>query len=270
MSLKKLALLALAAMLALFFMGLTPAPEDSQEEFQKTLPLNSAGTFSLKNVNGEVRISTWKEAKVEIKALKKTSKDVQNLQKVKIEVTASAAAVSIDTVYPKHENTGVSVDYDIQVPEGITLGGVDSVNGGVHITGPFGRVTASTTNGSVHVEDASGNLRLETTNGDVEAVRIAGPVDAHTTNGDITLELTKLEAAVTAETTNGGVTLRLGGGQETNGLFEAETTNGSLSFDIPVTMQSLEKSRRHLRGQIGQGGPLVSLKTVNGSIRLTR
>jgi len=269
MSFKKLALLVAAALLALFFMGLTPAP-DNQEEFQKTLPLSSAGTFSLKNVNGEVRINTWKEAKVEIKALKKTNKEAQNLQKVKIEITASADAVSIDTVYPKHENTGVRVDYDIQVPEGVNLGGVDSVNGGVHITGPFGRVTASTTNGSVHVEDASGNLKLETTNGDIEAVRIAGPIDAHTTNGDITLELMKLEAAVTAETTNGGVTLRLGAGQETNGLLEAETTNGSLSFDIPVTVQSLEKSRRHLRGQIGQGGPLVSLKTVNGSIRLTR
>src|SRR4030042_5649004 len=144
MSLKKLALLALAAILALFFMGLTPAP-DSQEEFQKILPLNSAGTFSLKNVNGEVRISTWKEAKVEIKALKKTNKDAQNLQKVKIEITASTDAVSIDTVYPKHENTGVRVDYDIQVPEGVNLGGVDSVNGDVHITGPSGRGTASRT-----------------------------------------------------------------------------------------------------------------------------
>jgi hypothetical protein len=37
MSFKKLALLVAAALLALFFMGLTPAP-DSQEEFQKAYP----------------------------------------------------------------------------------------------------------------------------------------------------------------------------------------------------------------------------------------
>jgi hypothetical protein len=32
----------------------------------------------------------------------------------------------------------------------------------------------------------------------------------------------------------------------------------------------MNKSRHHLRGQIGSGGPKISLETVNGSIRLTR
>ena len=266
---KNLIVLFLVVFFALFFMGLTSEAEH-QEEFQKVLPLSSQGTFSLKNVNGEVRVSTWKDDKVEIKALKKTNKAAENLQKVKIEVTASADSVSVDTVYPKHENTGVSVDYDIMVPEGVNLGEVNSVNGSVNITGPFGRVSASTTNGQVHLENASGDLELETTNGDVKAINVNGPIDAQTTNGSITLELTKIEAGVSAETTNGGITLRLSTTQEINAALEAETVNGSISFDFPVTLQSLEKSRHHLRGQIGRGGPQISLKTVNGSIRLTR
>jgi len=266
---KNLIILAVVAFLALFLIGATPAPDD-QEEFQKTLPLSSQGTFSLKNINGEVRVSTWKEAKVEIKALKKTNKGAENLQKVKIEVTAAADSVSVDTVYPKHENTGVSVDYDIKVPEGVSLGGVSSVNGSVAITGPFSRVSASTTNGQVKVENASGNLEFETTNGDVTAINISGPITAHTTNGNIILELTKLEAGISAETTNGSITVRLSAGQEINGLLEAKTVNGSISFDFPITLQSLEKSKHHLRGQLGQGGPQISLETVNGSIRLTR
>jgi DUF4097 and DUF4098 domain-containing protein YvlB len=249
--------------------GWTPEAEH-QEEFQKVLPLSSQGTFSLKNVNGKVSISTWEEAKVEIKALKKTNKAEENLQKVKIEVTATADSVSVDTVYPKLGNTGVSVDYDIKVPEGVNLGQLSSVNGSIGITGPFGRVSAETTNGGVHLENASGNLELRTTNGEVKAINVNGPIDAHTTNGSIMLELTKLEAAVTAKTTNGGVSLRLSAAQEINAVLEAKTVNGSISFDIPVTLQSLEKSGRHLRGQIGQGGPQISLETVNGSIRLTR
>lgn len=266
---KNLLIMVLLVFFALFFMGLTPEAEH-QEEFQKVLPLSSQGTFSLKNVNGEVKVSTWKEDKVEIKALKKTNKAAENLQKVKIEVTAAADSVSVDTVYPKHENTGVSVDYDIRVPEGVNLGELSSVNGNVKITGPFGRVSAETTNGQVHLENASGDLKLETTNGDVIAVNVNGPIDAHTTNGSITLELTKIEAGISAETTNGSITLRLSATQEINAALEAETVNGSISFDFPVTLQSLEKSRHHLRGQIGQGGPQISLETVNGSIRLTR
>lgn len=266
---KNLLVLVLVAFFALLFLGWSSGAEN-QEEFLKVLPLSSQGTFNLKNINGKVSISTWKEAKVEIKALKKTNKEAENLQKVKIEVTAAADSVSVDTVYPKLGNTGVSVDYDIRVPEGVNLGQVSTVNGNVGITGPFGRVSAGTTNGGIQVESASGNLELETTNGDVKAINVTGPIDAHTTNGSITLDLTKLEAGITAETTNGGISLRLSATQEINAMLEAETVNGSITFDIPVTLQSLDKSRHHLRGQIGQGGPQISLETTNGSIHLTR
>lgn len=266
---KNLVVLVLIMFFALFLLGLTPEAEH-QEEFLKVLPLSSQGTFSLKNVNGQVSVSTWKEEKVEIRALKKTDKAAENLQKVKIEITTAADSVSVDTIYPKHENTGVHVDYDIKVPEGISLSELVSVNGGIALTGPFGRVSAETTNGRLNLENASGNLELETTNGDVRAVNVVGPIGAHTTNGSITLELMRLGGEVSAETTNGGITLRLSAAQDINASLEAETVNGSISFDFPVTLQSLEKSGHHLRGQFGQGGPRILLETVNGSIHLTR
>jgi DUF4097 and DUF4098 domain-containing protein YvlB len=245
-------------------------PAQQQEEFAKTLPLSSGGSFKLSNVNGEVTISTWKEAKVEIKALKKTKKSPDNLAKVKIEVSESADAVSVKTVYPEHDSTGVSVDYTVQVPEGIRLEDVSTVNGGVNLTGPFTMAVAGTTNGNVHVENASGNLKFETTNGDVEAMNVVGQVEAETTNGGITLELSGLKGDIRAETTNGGITLKFGAGAEINGYLEAETTNGSINIDSPITLQGLEKSKHHLRGQVGTGGPRLSLETVNGSIRLTK
>jgi len=266
---KNLIILVLAMFFALFFLGWTSEAEH-QEEFQKVLPLSPKGTFNLKNVNGEVRVSTWKEDKVEIKALKKTNKAAENLQKVKIEVTSAADSVSVDTLYPKLGNTGVSVDYDVKVPEGANLGEISDTNGNVNITGPFGRVSADSTNGQVLLENASGNMELETTNGDVKAINVAGPIDAHTTNGSITLELTKLEAEIRAETTNGGITLRLSAAADINAYLEAETTNGSISFDFPVTLESMQKSKHYLRGKIGQGGPQISLETTNGSIHLTR
>jgi DUF4097 and DUF4098 domain-containing protein YvlB len=269
MQTKNVLILVLVVFFALFFIGWTPDAEH-QEEFQKVVPLSSHGTFSLKNVNGRVSITTWKQSTAEIKALKKTNKAAENLQKVKIEISAAPDSVSIETVYPKRENTGVSVDYEIRVPEGVNLGGISTVNGSVDISGPFGRVSAGTTNGGVHVENATGNMDLETTNGDVKAINVTGPIAAQTTNGSITLELMKLEDEVRAKTTNGSIKLRLSTAQDINATLDAGTVNGSISFDIPVTLQSLEKSRHHLRGQIGQGGPRISLETVNGSIHLTR
>jgi DUF4097 and DUF4098 domain-containing protein YvlB len=202
--------------------------------------------------------------------LKKTNKAAENLQKVKIEVSSTADSVSVDTIYPKIKNLGVSVDYEVKVPEGIRLAEVHTVNGGLDLTGPFSRADASTVNGGVHIENASGTLDLETTNGSIKAVNVRGGINAQTTNGSIQLDLKTLEAEVQAETTNGGITLRLDAPQEINATLDARTTNGSISFDFPVTVQSLEKSKHALRGQIGRGGPLVSLRTVNGSVRLTR
>jgi DUF4097 and DUF4098 domain-containing protein YvlB len=162
------------------------------------------------------------------------------------------------------------VDYAVQVPEGIRLEHVNTVNGGVSLTGPFTTAVAGTVNGNLHIESASGDLKFETTNGDIEAVNVVGQVEAETTNGGITLGLSGLKGDVRAETTNGGITLKLGAGTEVNGYLEAETTNGSINVDFPITLQSLEKSKRHLRGQLGTGGPRLSLETVNGSIHLTK
>ena len=55
MMLKKLVFLALAAFLALFLMGLAPAP-DNQEEFQKTLPLSPQGTFKIGRASCRERV----------------------------------------------------------------------------------------------------------------------------------------------------------------------------------------------------------------------
>lgn len=43
--------------------------------------------------------------------------------------------------------------------------------------------------------------------------------------------------------------------------------NGAISSDFPVTMTGRISPRR-MRGQIGQGGRDLALRTVNGPIRL--
>ncbi len=50
--------------------------------------------------------------------------------------------------------------------------------------------------------------------------------------------------------------------------IEARTTNGRISIDFPVTIQSGQISKRRLDGRIGDGGPLISLKTTNGPVKI--
>jgi DUF4097 and DUF4098 domain-containing protein YvlB len=266
---KQLFSFALTAFVVLY-LAAPSLQAEHQEEFSKTLPLSSRGTFSLSNVNGSVVISTWKDEKVEIKALKKTNRSAENLEKVKIEIEASADSVSVETIYPKRSNTGVSVNYEVKVPEGVNLDKVSTVNGKVSLTGPFGRVSASTVNGGVYAENASGDLSFSTTNGTIEAANIGGRIDAHTVNGSITLEVGTIAEGIKAKTVNGGITLRFASAESLNADFFAKTVNGGISVDFPVSFQNLSKTRHKLEGQIGQGGQEISVQTVNGSIRLTR
>lgn len=244
--------------------------QEESEEFSKVLPLESGGTFNLKNVNGSITITTWKEDKVDIKAIKTTKGDPDKLKEVKIEVEATANSVSVNTIFPKWKNIRVSVNYEVKVPQGVNLGKVKSTNGSVYITGPVGHTNASTTNGRIELDGAKGTISLSSTNGRIEAVNIRGELDADTTNGTIVLEMISFEDAIKAKTTNGSITLRVGSLEKVNADFNARTVNGSISLDLPVTLKSMKKSRRSLEGQIGQGGPEISLRTVNGSIKITK
>ena len=244
--------------------------KEESEEFSRVLPLKSGGTFSLKNVNGSITITTWKEDKVDIKALKTTKGDPDKLKEVKIEVEATTNSASVNTIFPKGKNIRISVNYEVKVPQGVNLGKVKSTNGSVYITGPVGHTNASTTNGRIELDGAKGTISLSSTNGRIEAVNIIGELDADTTNGTIVLEMLSFEDTIKAKTTNGSITLRVGSLEKVNADFNARTVNGSISLDLPVTLKSMKKSRRSLEGQIGQGGPEISLRTTNGSIKITK
>lgn len=246
------------------------AAADYQEKFEKTFPLTANGSFSLKNTNGDVVISTWTKNEVEIKAVKTAKRDKEDLERVKIEVNASANSVSVDTIYDKSflRNIRVDVQYDVKVPEGVRLERIRSTNGDVELTGRFSDADAGTTNGSVRLESASGKCSAHTTNGDVHAVNFKGPIDARTTNGDVYLDVRVLEAGITAHTTNGSITLKTAG--DLNAVFKAHTTNGRIRTDVPITVEGMVSSKRTLEGKLGKGGPEIDLRTTNGSITLSR
>ncbi|HYY93881.1 MAG TPA: DUF4097 family beta strand repeat-containing protein, partial [Pyrinomonadaceae bacterium] len=66
---------------------------------------------------------------------------------------------------------------------------------------------------------------------------------------------------------NGSIDLTFPAGL--NADFEAQTLNGQISTDFPLTVQGTF-SRRHMSGTIGSGGRELRLETVNGSVRLRR
>jgi len=249
----------------------TFARADYREEFAKTVPLKAGDVFALDNVNGRVNISTWKNNQVEIKAFKVARDDEKDLKEVEIRVEESAGMVSVKTIWPEHRhNFHVEVNFEIKVPEGVNLKKVETVNGDVGVTGLFGSAELETTNGSVTADGVRATLRVSTTNGEITVSSNEGKLEAETTNGDIRLEKLTFKDGIRAETTNGSITLAIESPEQINALLRAETTNGHVTVDFPVTLKNLNQSKHLIEGQIGQGGPEISLTTTNGSITIKR
>jgi len=264
-------ILIVLSVFVLLLAGSAAALADYREDFSKTLPLKAGERFSLDNVNGGVAVSTWKEDKVEIKAVKVARNDEKDLKDVEIRVEQSAGHVSVKAIWPKFRlHFNVNVDFEIKVPEGVILDEVETVNGGIEVTGRYGRAVAGTTNGSVTVEDASGELKASTTNGGIQVSRFEGKLQAETTNGNIRLEGLTFKDGISAETTNGSITLAIASPETLNANLLARTTNGHITVDFPVTLKNLTQSKHRVEAKIGQGGPEISLETTNGSIKITK
>jgi len=142
MSKKILVLLAVLAVVV-FFLGLNPLEASAQdkvrheETFAKTESLTRDGKVEIRNVSGDVEVTTWDRNEVKIDALKTSrassmDKAKENAAKVKIEVTRENGILKVSTVYPKPsvKNLNVSVFYKVVIPPDAAIS-ARSVSGNV-------------------------------------------------------------------------------------------------------------------------------------------
>jgi len=238
-----------------------------EETFSKTISLQEAGSFSLENINGGVTIRTSPDRQVVIQATKYAKREKSDLDRIRIEVVQGERSVKVDTIYER-KNLRAKVNYDLTVPEGMSLELIRTINGKIVISGKYDRAELKTTNGSIEAKGDFNWLEASTTNGGLEISGVRGKINLRTTNGSIKAELDELSADFSARTTNGSIRLALG--QEANARFIARTTNGSIKVEYPVTVEGTV-SRRRLEGSLGKGGEIrVSLETTNGSISLVK
>lgn len=242
---------------------------NQKEDFQKTLPMDKDGTFILMNLNGPVSIQTWNRNEVEIQAEKAVRGRRENLDKIKIEIESGPRLITVNTVFPKIRSFRGKVSYEIRVPEGLEIEKINSVNGNINISGPVTDVRATTTNGNISISEASGQLFFSTTNGSVNTEDVQGEISARSTNGSIRLHVDSISDDIIVRTTNGGISLTIAS-KDVDADVEASTTNGRVTTDFPITIQGGQISKRRLNGRIGDGGPLLSLRTTNGSIKILK
>jgi hypothetical protein len=219
------------------------------EVVDRSYPLAPEGSVELQNVNGSVQITGWDRDVVDVRAVKKTQDDAADLLRVRIRVSATPDQVSIETHYPKDKGVAVSVEYFLRVPRHALLRRIKTVNG------------------AVRVRRMDGKGELRSVNGNVEILDSAGGFNAHTTNGDLRIELRHLDPATPFDgrTVNGSVVVALA--PNAGATLEVRTLNGDFRSDLPVYMKNVSNLRQ-FQAILGGGGTPLTLRTVNGAIRI--
>lgn len=235
----------------------------SAQDFKWNGALATGKTLEVRGINGEIHASPASGREALVTAVKRARKS--DPEDVEIKVVEHADGVTICAVYPSRRSgrpneclpggegrndsrdNDVEVDFEVKVPAGVIFEG-------------------ATVNGDVQADDLAGDAYVTTVNGDVD-VSAAGTARGTTVNGSITARLGRgdWKGNLKFTTVNGGITVTLPKGTGTD--VEASTVNGSVDSDFPITVQG-RMNPRTLRGRIGEGGRMLDLTTVNGSIRL--
>ncbi len=232
-----------------------------QETFTKTVPLAAGGRVSLGNINGEVRISAWDQAEVKIEAIKEASSK-EYLDRLVIDVKATADSVRIDTRYPSsdgfhglldsREQEGGTVAYTLSVPRGARLDKIDLVNSSLEVNGVEGGVIAELVNGTITAKGLGGRIELETVNGAI----------------DLACDRATAKDTIRAESVNGTIEIAIPAALGVR--VQSQTVNGHLSNELGIEVVKHKWVGAEMNGSVGDGAVSVTLETVNGSIRVRK
>ena len=213
----------------------------------------AVGRLGLEAHNGSVTIKGWLQSGVLVRARVESAAETQSAADLLAnQVSISTGGGDVHAIGPNTvDNTWWSASYEIFLPQTTDL-------------------SLKTHNGAVAISDVRGQIRFEAHNGAVHLKRLAGDVSGGTHNGEIKAELMgslwegrQLELS----TNNGGITLSMPAGYSAH--VQAETSNGHIQSDFPITVSGEIKPRR-LDTNIGSGGSPIHLTTHNGQVTLQR
>jgi len=209
-------------------------------------------------------------------------------------------SISYDVVVPPetrlHAHTG-SGDQEISGLTGPVE--VETGSGDVRVSEIGNTVRAETGSGDVEIRQIKGDLHTKTGSGTIHAMDIAGGLEAHSGSGGIEfnqtapgsvrvttgsgdVDLRGVKGSLDAEAGSGGIrvegspsgswSLRTGSGEVQLKLvadaafdLDAHTSSGSISVDLPMTVQGT-LGRKEIHGKVRGGGVPMQIRTGSGDI----
>jgi hypothetical protein len=228
-----------------------PVSAQEQQVWNSRYPFPPAGVVAVENVQGDISVTAWDRAEVEIVVVKTASGPDADPDDVRIEVESHGRALAFRTLYVGQTGDRVRVDYRLRVPRQVRLERLRTVEGSITVREIEGSVDASTLSGNIEQRDISGSVVASALNGNVAVSLRALPEPA---------------TPVRLDTVNGHIFLALPA--RANADLQVSTVAGRIDSQYVFAVSEVPgDSSWHTR--LGRGGVQVRLRTVRGNIRVT-
>jgi len=196
------------------------------ERVDRTVQIRAGGQLRLKNFSGRVVITGSRRGDVAIHAVRHATRD--RLDHIKLEIRETASGISIeankkDDNWTEKNNNVVETDFDIQVPEDITLD-VEVFSSDIKVTDVTGRQQHKTFSGDIEVAGATASIEAETFSGDIE-LKLANGTGGHVDFDSFSGSLTADSGMVTRSSSRRRVTGDIGSG---NNDYHFKTFSGDV------------------------------------------
>ena len=239
------------------------ASAQGQATFEWRGTLQPEQTLEIRNIQGNIQAVPATGSEVEISVqITGTRPDPRSIH---IHVEVSDGGVLACTIYegishPNYctpeitpslslQNSDIKVQYFLKVPEAVKL-------------------VAKTVNGRVTAELPLSRIKAETVNGRI-TVATQMPVEANLVNGsiDATLAGTGWSGTRRFQAVNGSIDVEVQA--DCNASVDASLVWGAVTTEFPLQILRFIVGTT-IKGDINQGGPLLAMETVNGSIHLRK
>jgi len=272
------------------------------EREQKRFPIEgavSAADLDLHTFSGRIEIVSWDRPEVLVE-IEKRGEDKEAISKITVTAEQKASKISVDVRHPGRTTFGIghftspSARLIVSVPRKCNIT-ARSGEGSIQLERVEGTIDLRTDDGTIRVVESKGSLLAESRDGSMTLDDVNGQVEARTNDGAVRVSGTP--SVLRIRTGDGSVSLRIRDGASMTDDWMVTTGDGSVTAELPknfaalidadpggdgrvrtdltlsnVTGAGADGKRREkgaMTGQLGSGGKRFTLRTGDGTIRLT-
>jgi hypothetical protein len=272
---------AIGAALAVVLLSGSAAAQS--REFSRTVDLDSGGSLRIEGAKGSMRITSWEQPRVEIRARIERPHDVDDeyagraVEATKIAVTGDRKAVSVMSDYSDvpvfsegrrwQDRREPAVHYEVRAPRRINLS-VDSDRGPVTVSGFDGTMDIVMDRGELELSDVAGDLRVEIDRGDRSKIGgVRGSLRLEADRTDVDIDAQSLDRDSRIEVDRGDVEFRIPDAQRLT-IRTDISRRGAFHTDFPIQWTSSD--HRRSEGHINGGGAELFVESNRATIELRR